>query len=123
MKSKPLLGLRSLIYSVTELEKAKAWYTEAVGYGPYFDEPFYAGFNVGGFELGLLPTESKVIPGSAYGYWGVEDVDSQYARILELGATEHTPLRDVGGGIRLGTVVDPFGNVLGLIYNPEFEIE
>src|SRR5438552_6790905 len=50
-----LLGLRTLIYPVTDLDAAKAWFTELVGFGPYFDEPFFVGFSVGGYELGLLP--------------------------------------------------------------------
>ncbi len=120
---KPFLGLRSLIYTVNDIEKAKAWYTEVLGEGPYFDEPFYVGFNVGGFELGLSPTEAKTEAGSAHGYWGVEDVDAEYQRLISLGATAHEALQDVGGGIRLGTVIDPFGNILGVIYNPVFAVE
>mgnify|MGYP003526118917 CR=1 FL=1 len=53
--SEMLLGLRTVKYSVTDLERAKQWYTEVVGHGPYFDEPFYVGFNVGGYELGIVP--------------------------------------------------------------------
>ena len=123
MANKNFLGLRSLIYAVNDIEKAKQWYTEVLGEGPYFDEAFYVGFNVGGFELGLTPTDAKPQAGNAHGYWGVEDVDQQYQRLLSLGATSHEAIQDVGGGIRLGTVVDPFGNILGVIYNPAFNIE
>lgn len=124
MTNKHFLGLRSLIYATKDLTKAKRWYTQVLGEGPYFDEPFYVGFNVGGFELGLLPTDNAkpIQAGSAQGYWGVEDVDAQYARLIELGATSHTSLQDVGGDIRLGTVLDPFGNILGVIYNPHFKL-
>lgn len=123
MAIKHLLGLRSLIYAVNDIAKAKAWYTQVLGYEPYFDEPEYVGFNVGGFELGLWASSEQNQTGGALTYWGVADVDKQYARLLELGAKEHTPIMEVGGGIRLGTVLDPFGNVFGIIYNPEFEIE
>lgn len=123
MTRKHYLGLRSLIYAVTDLNQAKAWYSEVLGYGPYFDEPFYVGFNVGGFELGLLPSGQPIQAGTAVCYWGVEHIDKQFARLLKLGATEHNPIQDVGGGIRAGAVLDPFGNVFGLIYNPEFEVE
>lgn len=123
MTTKHFLGLRSLIYNVNDIDRAKAWYTEVLGKGPYFDETPYVGFNVGGFELGLIATEGENQAGGSSGYWGVDDVDAEYARLLELGAKQHSPIMDVGGGIRLGTVLDPFNNILGLIYNPEFEIE
>ena len=49
------LGLRTVVYKVSDLGRAKAWYTKVLGIEPYFDEPFYVGFNVGGYELGLDP--------------------------------------------------------------------
>jgi predicted enzyme related to lactoylglutathione lyase len=116
------LGLRTAIYPVTDLEKAKAWYGAVLGVAPYFDQPFYVGFNVGGFELGLDPDTSSVPPGAtgATTYWGVEDADQAWARLLELGATPVSPVREVGEGIRVATVKDPFGNLLGIIQNPHF---
>ena len=55
-KTKPAFhGLRTVVYKVSDLEKAKTWYTAALGVKPYFDQPFYVGFNIGGFELGLDP--------------------------------------------------------------------
>jgi predicted enzyme related to lactoylglutathione lyase len=77
------------------------------------------GFNVGGFELGLLPDATQNTAGA---YWGVKSIDAAYARLLELGATPHTPVTDVGDGIRTAEVVDPFGNVFGVIENPHFKI-
>ena len=69
----PILGLRTVIYHVTDLEKAKAWYSSVLGFGPYFDQPFYVGFNVGGFELGLDPDTTGARPGTGgqVAYWGV----------------------------------------------------
>jgi predicted enzyme related to lactoylglutathione lyase len=122
--SKQLLGLRSAFYSTPDLARAKAWYTEAIGHGPYFDEPFYVGFNVGGFELGLVPSEAggrARIQGTAY--WGVPDATAAQARLLSLGATEVEPVTDVGDGIKVAAVHDPFGNVLGIIENPHFKVE
>ncbi|MBV9215713.1 MAG: VOC family protein [Acidobacteria bacterium] len=117
-----LLGLRTVIYKVSNLDAAKAWYTEVLGFGPYFDQPFYVGFNVGGFELGLDPDMSGVERGSSVvAYWGVEDADAEYARILAIeGTKEHSPVNDVGQGIKVATVKDPCGNVFGIIENPHF---
>ncbi|MGH7483669.1 MAG: VOC family protein [Longimicrobiales bacterium] len=116
-------GLRTVIYSVQDLPQAKQWYTQALGHGPYFDEPYYVGFDVGGFELGLLPTAEGAPTGAGgvTAYWGVDDADAALARLLELGADQHRPVEDVGEGIRVATVTDPWGNLLGIIKNPHFD--
>lgn len=124
MEKPAFLGLRTAIYRAHNLEKAKSWYSSILGVQPYFDEPFYVGFSVGGFELGLQPTEGDLRPGSGgvVAYWGVENFDAAWARLLDLGAKEHGAVQDVGGGIRVATVEDPFGNVFGIIENPHFRI-
>ena len=75
MSETPFLGLRTVIYPVDDLQAGKDWYSRVLGFPPYFDEPFYVGFNVGGFELGLNPdmSESKPGAGGSLAYWGVED--------------------------------------------------
>jgi predicted enzyme related to lactoylglutathione lyase len=90
---------------------------------PYFDQPFYVGFNVGGYELGLLPAKNATVKRSRAGvaYWGVEDAHVSYKRLVELGAAPLEEIQDVGGGILIGAVQDPFGNVLGIIQNPNFK--
>ena len=114
-----ILGLRTAIYPATDLPAAKRWYTEVLGVAPYFDEPFYVGFAVGGFELGLLPDETPGTSGPQP-LWGVADIVTAYARLLELGASPLASIADVGGGIKVASVVDPFGNRFGIIENPHF---
>jgi predicted enzyme related to lactoylglutathione lyase len=116
------LGLRTVVYEVDDLEKAKEWYSQVLGFEPYFDESFYVGFNVGGFELGLHPVEedAPLGAGGALAYWGVEDIKAVMARLDELGAPVHSELQDVGEGILVASVIDPFGNLLGIIQNPHF---
>jgi predicted enzyme related to lactoylglutathione lyase len=87
---------------------------------PYFDEPFYVGFQVGGFELGLIP-DAQAGTSGPQPLWGVVDIAVAYARLLELGAKSLEPVTEVGGGIRVAAVVDPFGNRLGIIENPHFD--
>jgi predicted enzyme related to lactoylglutathione lyase len=117
-------GLRTVIYRAHDLEKAKAWYASVLGKPPYFAEPFYVGFSVGGFELGLDPDAADLAAGAGpLAYWGVADADAALARLLELGAKPHRAVQDVGEGIRVASVVDPFGNVVGIIENPHFELE
>jgi predicted enzyme related to lactoylglutathione lyase len=115
-----LLGLRTAIYPVKDLDGAKAWYSKVTGHAPYFDQPFYVGFNVGGFELGLVPDGT---PGTAgpQSLWGVADAAESLARLVELGAEVLEEVQDVGEGIRVAAVRDPFGNRLGIIENPHFK--
>jgi predicted enzyme related to lactoylglutathione lyase len=117
-----ILGLRTAIYPVSDLGPAKAWYAQVLGLQPYFDEPFYVGFAVGGFELGLIPAGPSSQPGVAgpQPLWGVSKAADTFARLLQLGATALEPVTDVGGGILVAAVVDPFGNRLGIIENPHF---
>lgn len=119
------LGLRTTIYKVGDITKAKEWYSKAFETQPYFNEPFYVGFNVGGYELGLQPekepTKNKIE--SVVTYWGVNNINETYKRLIELGATENEKPYNVGGEIMTATVKDPFGNVVGLIYNPEFKLK
>lgn len=115
-----MLGLRTVIYPVSNLEAARAWYADVLLQQPYFDQPFYVGFSVGGFELGLIPEGQPSTAGSE-AYWGVPDAQAAFKRLLELGATSLAPVTDVGGGIFVAAVRDPFGNRLGIIQNPTFD--
>lgn len=119
------LGLRTVIYHVDDLERGKEWYTRATGVAPYFDQPFYVGFNVGGYELGLDPDASNVTPGvsGSTAYWGVENIDTVFSRLIEIGATKCMDIQDVGGDIRVASIFDPFGNVIGIIENPHFSLK
>jgi predicted enzyme related to lactoylglutathione lyase len=125
MTDRQFLGLRTVIYHVADLGAATAWYTGVLGVAPYFSESFYVGFNVGGYELGLDPDTSAEAPGpgGAVAFWGVANADAAVARLLKAGATARHPVQDVGGGIRVATVTDPFGNVVGIIENPSFRAE
>jgi predicted enzyme related to lactoylglutathione lyase len=117
-----ILGLRTVIYHVSDLPRAKAWYADAFGVEPYFDEPYYVGFNVGGFELGLDPDTGGAPPGpgGCVAFWGVAAVDAAVHHFTKLGAALKAPVQDVGGDIRVATLADPFGNLIGLIENPHF---
>ena len=119
-----ILVLRTTIYHVSDLEQAKAWYSKAFDTNPYFDEPFYVGFNIEGFELGLIPKQkkSKDNTDSVFTYWGVRNIESVYNNLLKLGAKSHEAPNNVGGKIMVATVRDPWNNILGIIYNPEFKI-
>jgi predicted enzyme related to lactoylglutathione lyase len=120
----PILGLRTTIYKVPDMDAAKAWYAEAFAVTPNFDEPFYAGFSIAGYELGLMPddTPAGAKTANVLSYWGVADINAAVARFLELGATADSEPANVGGEIMVASVKDPWGNVIGLIYNPDLKL-
>jgi predicted enzyme related to lactoylglutathione lyase len=117
-----VLGLRTVIFRVPDLALAKAWYAKAFGVTPYFDEPFYVGFSIGGYELGLDPDPrgGKAGKGGSVAYWGVPDIDQAVAHFTGVGGSVASPVQEVGGDIRVATIADPFGNIVGLIQNPHF---
>ena len=120
-----MLGLRTTIYKVPNLSDAKVWYAKAFKVEPYFDEPFYVGFNIKGYELGLLPdeAESRLLSDNVLSYWGVQDIQKEYDWFIRLGAGNHEAPTNVGGELMVASVSDPWGNVIGLIYNPHFKLE
>jgi lactoylglutathione lyase len=124
MKKSTFLGLRTTIYKVSDITAAKKWYAKIFGVDPYFDEPFYVGFNIAGYELGLQPEEnpSRAKEGGVVSYWGVEDVDAVFKLFLSNGATSFEEPTEVGGGIIVATVKDPWDNLVGIIYNPHFSL-
>lgn len=114
------LGLRTVIYPTRDLGAATRWFAGVLGIEPYFVEPFYVGFDVGGYELGLDPHGDPA--DGPRTYWGAADADEAVAALLRAGATAANPVRDVGEGIRVATVVEPEGNVIGVIENPHFAL-
>lgn len=121
---KNFLGLRTCIYIVPNLEEAKAWYSKAFGLDPYFDESFYVGFNIAGYELGLLPEGETINDRTAnvHCYWGVSDIYEAVEKFKGLGAKEHEAPTNVGGELMVASLKDPWNNLVGLIYNPHFQL-
>ncbi|MET8978927.1 VOC family protein [Streptomyces sp. NPDC004539] len=125
-----LRGVTTVRFHTADLDAAKDWYTELLGTAPYFDRPGYAEYRIGDYqhELGLLDTKFAGTLGShddvpaagAVVYWHVDDAESALTRLLTLGATLHEPLREFGEGFTGGSVVDPFGNVLGIMQNRHY---
>ena len=119
-----MLGLRTTIYMVENVVEATEWYSKAFGTKPYFDEPFYVGFNISGYELGLQPEErdNNLKTENVFSYWGVEDIQKTYKHLIDLGATKHEEPNNVGGKIMVASVYDPWNNIIGIIYNPYFKL-
>ena len=128
-----LRGLTTVNYLADDVEAAVKWYAELLGIEPYFvrpaeGPPAYVEFRIGDYqhELGLLdrryaPAAATAGPGGAVVYWHVDDVEAALARVKALGAREYQPVTKWGeAGFITASVIDPFGNVLGLMYNPHY---
>jgi predicted enzyme related to lactoylglutathione lyase len=114
-------GLRTTLYPAPDLAKAKAWYEAVFQRKPYFDEQFYVGFEIAGFELGLVP-DAQVASGGVKALWGVDDIQEELERLRSIGIEPVAGVQDVGGGIKIVELADPFGNIVGLIENPHFSV-
>lgn len=115
-----LTGLRTVIYPTDDLDADKEWWSQLLGKDPYFDQPFYVGFNVAGYELALLPDADAA--DGALVYWGVHDVAEAVSAAIAAGSVVHTPVAHVGDDIVTATVRTPAGSVLGFIFNPNFAV-
>ena len=124
-------GLTTITYSAPDVEQAARWYVEVLGVEPYFRKEFagalaYVEFRLGDYshELGILdrryagPTPDT--QGGVVAYWAVDDIAAAYERLLSHGATVHAPVTEQGPGFITASVYDPFGNVLGVMFNQHF---
>lgn len=114
-------GIRSVIYPAPDITAARNWFVSVLGTEPYFDEPFYVGFNLGGYELGLEAGAS--VEDGPISYWGVDSVDVALAALLEAGAVPRGDVLDLGDGLRMATVTLPNdAGIFGVIENPHFVV-
>ena len=127
--TQPLRGFTTISYWASDLEAAKQWYTELLGVEPYFQRPgAYYEFRIGDYqhELGLIDSKYAPFDTQASGpagivmYWHVDDVHATFDRLLSMGATQLEAPRDRGQGFITASVVDPFGNILGIMYNQHY---
>lgn len=128
-----LRGVSTINLWAEDLPAATRWYSEVLGIGPYFSSEAagrgsgYVEFRVGDYqhELGIIdrrfaPPELAAEPGGAIVYWHVDDVAVALDRLLSLGATQLQGITERGPGFVTASVVDPFGNVLGIMYNRHY---
>ncbi|MFI9505180.1 VOC family protein [Nocardia sp. NPDC052566] len=125
-----LRGMATVSYYADDVEAAKDWYTELLGVAPYFTVPGgYYEFRIGDYqaELGIInrayaPAGAHNAPGGAILNWAVDDIHAAFDRLLALGAKEYDPIteRGAGTGFVTASVIDPFGNVLGIMTNPHY---
>ena len=118
MTDSTTFGVQTVLHPVSDLAAAKAVYTALLGIDPQTDSPYYVGFETAGQQIGLVPGGGPQGMTSPVAYWHVPDIEAKLAEVTAAGATLKEPVRDVGGGRLVATVIDPDGNVLGLLQDP-----
>ena len=108
-------GIRTIIYPVKDIARAKTLYSKLLGVEPYVDEPYYVGFRVGDQEIGLDPHGHKQ---GMTAYWHVDDIQESLQLLLNAGAQALQEVKDVGGGKLIASVKDADNNIIGLIQSP-----
>ena len=129
-KSQVLRGLATISFYATDHEAAKKWYSELLGTEPYFNVPGYAEFRIGDYqhELGIIdsafaPGGPAKAPAGAVAYWHVDELKATLDKLIAMGATAYQPITDHSGGsgrFVTASVVDPFGNILGIMTNAHY---
>jgi predicted enzyme related to lactoylglutathione lyase len=126
-------GFATMTFYADDLAAARDWYTELLGVEAYYAYPHppaapaYVEFRVGddADELGFVdrryaPAGARNAPGGAIMHWHVDDVPGTVRKLLEMGATEYDPITERESGFVTASVVDPFGNILGVMHNPHY---
>jgi predicted enzyme related to lactoylglutathione lyase len=115
MSESGVQGIKTVLHPVSDVEKSKAVYSALLGIEPQADSAYYVGYDVGGQHIGLVPGGGPQGLTSPVAYWHVDDIEAKMAEVTAAGATVKDAPNEVGGGRVVGSVVDPDGNVLGLI--------
>ena len=129
-KSNVLRGLATISFFASDHEAAKKWYSELLGVQPYFNVPGYSEFRIGDYqhELGIIdskyaPAGAVNAPAGAIAYWHVDDLKVTLDKLISMGAKEYQPITDHSGGqgnFVTASVIDPFGNILGIMTNKHY---
>jgi predicted enzyme related to lactoylglutathione lyase len=128
-----LRGMATVNFWTDDVIAARNWYAELLGVEAYFQQPnaehpVYIEFRLGDYEgeFGIIdrryaPKGTQPKPGGAVLYWHVDDIDAAFERLKSMGATEYEPITKRGdSGFVTASVIDPFGNILGIMYNPHY---
>ena len=108
-------GIRTIIYPVNDIARAKTLFRELLGVEPYTDEAYYVGFRVGDQEIGLDPNGHRA---GMTSYYHVSDIKKSLQSLLDAGAQLEEEVKDVGGGKLIASVKDVDSNIIGLIQEP-----
>ncbi len=131
-KKTTLRGLATISFFADNLQEAKKWYSEFLGIEPYYifpdkQNPAYIEYRIGDFEheLGIIDKKHQPKPasgktGGTVAFWHVDDINKTFEKLIEMGATEYEKITEREDGFVTASVVDPFGNILGIMHNPHY---
>jgi len=105
-------GIKTVIYPVKDMARAKTLYRTLLGVEPYADQPYYIGFKVGDQDIGLVPNN---LEGGMAAFYHVSDIKQSLQSLLDAGSQNLQAIKNVGGGRLIASVKDPDGNIIGLV--------
>ncbi|HEY0450707.1 VOC family protein [Actinophytocola sp.] len=108
-------GFKTIIFPVSDLDKAKAVFNALLGTAPEVEAPYYVGYKVAGQDIGLNPNGHATGMTGPVTFHHVADIKATHQALLDAGATANDDIKEVGGGRLVGSVKDADGNVIGLL--------
>src|SRR5512138_1979680 len=105
-------GVKTIIYPVKDMARAKARFRALLGVEPYGDQPYYIGFKIGDQDIGLVPNSPE---GGTTAFYHVSDIKQSLQALVEAGSQIARDIMDVGGGRLVASVRDADGNIIGLV--------
>ncbi len=104
-------GIKTVVYPVTDLGRAKAIFSKLLGVDPYADAPYYVGYKVNDIDIGLDPNGHK--EGMTV-YYEVDDIRQSLQALKDAGAQVLQEVKNVGGSRMIASVKTADGNIIGL---------
>ena len=105
-------GVKTIIYPVKDMSKAKAMFGKLLGVEPYSDAPYYVGFKIGDQDIGLVPNSPE---DGVTAFYHVDDIKKSLQLLTDSGAQVLREIKDVGGGRLVASARDADGNIIGLV--------
>ncbi len=107
-------GIKTIIYPVKDVSKAKTLFRKLLGVEPYSDQSYYVGFKLGDQDIGLVPQGQHL---GMTAFYHVDDIKHSLQILLDAGSQIIQDIKDVGGGRLIASVKDEDSNIIGLIQN------
>ena len=112
-------SIKSIVYPSANIDADVAFWTKVLGKEPYFNEHYYVGFRMDGYELGLDPNAISEGVTQPVTYWDVADIEEEVAKLVALGMTLHEPIQELSSGVKIAKLKDTAGYMFGLVSSQE----
>ena len=105
-------GIRTVIYPVKDMARAKMRFRTLLEVEPYADQSYYIGFKVGDQDIGLVPEGTNA---GMTAFYHVDNIKQSLQSLVDAGSEILQEIKNVGGGRLIASVRDADGNIIGLV--------